>query len=101
MSESVSSEQTQEEQSKMRLQSCSLLLPETVFVDRLTATSRSEITDLLKYYKQFTITLQQIFYSNNLLSCPLKNFIFSIEEKLTRKRIRPSGEQEKDLLGGG
>ena len=57
--------------------------------------------DLLKYYKQFTITLQQIFYSNNLLSCPLKNFIFSIEEKLTRKRIRPSGEQEKDLLLGG
>jgi hypothetical protein len=33
---------------------------------------------MLKYYNQFVNTANQLFYSNNLISCPLKHFIFSI-----------------------
>lgn len=42
----------------------------------------------MKYYNQFVNTVNQLFYSNNLVSCPLKHFIFSIEEKLLKKKIK-------------
>lgn len=65
-------------------------MPETVFVDRLSQNSEEEVSDLLKYYNQFVNTANQLFYSNNLISCPLKHFIFSIEEKILRKKIKQS-----------
>ena len=69
---------------------CSLLLPETLFPDRLSKNSSNEVTDLLKYYNKFVYTINQLFYSNNMISCPLKHFIFSIEEKVHRKRLKVS-----------
>lgn len=74
--------------SRLRVQNCSLLLPETVFVDRLSMNSEMEVSHLLKYYSQFANTLGQLFSSNSLLSCPLKHFVFSLEEKVLRKRIK-------------
>ena len=61
-----------------RVEEVSLILPQTLFINKMSAASQEEIFDLLKFYRQFTYTLQQIFCSNNLISCPIKNFIVSL-----------------------
>lgn len=62
----------------IRVESSSLIIPQTLFIDRMSLTSQEEIADLLKFYRQFSNTLQQIICSNNLISCPLKNFIICL-----------------------
>jgi hypothetical protein len=46
--------------------------------------------DLIRYYEQLSNTLRQVFYSNNLISCPLKHFVLSLEERVIRKKIKQS-----------
>jgi len=58
-----------------RVEASSLIMPETMFIHKMSQSSQEEIFDLLKFYRRFTETLQQIVCSNNLISCPLKNFI--------------------------
>ena len=49
--------------------------------------------DLLKYYNQFVNTINQLFCSNNMISCPLKHFVFTLEEKILRKKIRQGRDE--------
>lgn len=82
-----------------RLENSSLIIPQTLFVDRLSVSSQEEMGDLLKFYKQFSNTLQQILCSNNLLSCPLKNFLVCLQEKLQQKKIKTEVVRKEELLG--
>jgi len=34
-----------------RIQNCSLIMPETVFIDRMSQDSKAEISDLVKFYR--------------------------------------------------
>ena len=87
---------------KMRVENSSVLIPETVFADRINKQARTVVADMLKYYSQFTNTLQQIFHSNTLISCPFKHFVLCLEDKLVRKKIRHSmGEGELLLISDG
>lgn len=66
----------------------SLILSQTLFIHKMSLVSQEEIFDLLKFYRQFSNTLQQVICSNNLISCPIKNFITCLEDKLGKKKIQ-------------
>lgn len=72
-------------------------MPQTLFANRLSLQTLDQFADLLKFYKQFAISLQQIFFSNNLVSCPIKNFIFCFEERISKKKIKMEKNKQKML----
>ena len=86
---------------KFRVNSSSLILPQTLFIHKMSLASQDEIYDLLKFYRQFSDTLQQIICSNNLISCPIKNFIVCLEDKIGLKRIKTDTIKKSELLGNG
>lgn len=69
---------TEYNNSTMGIQNSSIIMPETVFIDRMSIATKMEITDLIKFYRQFSNTLQQMFYSCSIISCPLKHFLLSL-----------------------
>lgn len=81
------------------MHSSSLILPQTLFIHKMSLASQEEIYDLLKFYRQFSETLQQIICSNNLISCPIKSFIVCLEEKIGLKKIRTEQVSKSELLG--
>lgn len=72
-----------------------------MFIHKMSAASQGEIFDLLKFYRRFTETLQQIVCSNNIISCPIKNFIVALEEKIGKKKIKMESAKKSELLGMG
>ena len=70
-------------------------MPQTLFANRLSLQTLDQFADLLKFYKQFAISLQQIFLYNNLVSCPIKNFIFCFEERISKKKIKMEKNKQK------
>lgn len=70
-------------------------MPQTLFTNRLSLQTIDQFADLLKFYKKFAISLQQIFFSNNLVSCPIKNFIFCFEERISKKKIKVDKQKQR------
>jgi hypothetical protein len=63
-------------------------MPETIFINRMSLNSKTEINDLVKFYRQFSNTLQQLFHSGTFISSPLKHFLFCLENKISEKGIK-------------
>jgi hypothetical protein len=57
-----------------------------------------EVTDLLRFYTQVGDSLTQVLHCNSLISCPLKHFVASVQEKLQRKRIKQSDSLLEEQL---
>lgn len=71
------------------MQNATIIAPETVFFERLTEENKAEISDLVKFYREFANGLQQMFFSStSMVSAPYKHFIYCLEEKMKRKNIK-------------
>lgn len=73
--------------SRQRLETSSIILPSTVFYERMNFTTKVETDQLLKIYRQLSNTIQQTINSCNLISCPLKHFLLYFEFKTSKKNI--------------
>ena len=75
----------------------SVIIPETIFIDRFSLEEKEEITGLLGIYKYFSNTLQMMIRTINILSCPMKHFETSLKRKIKRKKINRHGILPKHL----
>jgi len=73
--------------SRYRLESSSVILPSTIFYERMNFSAKVETDELLRIYRQLSNTIQQTINSCNLISCPLKHFLLYFEFKTSRKNI--------------
>lgn len=71
------------------------MIPETVFLDRMSLQSKADASDMVKFYRQLANALQQMFFSVNLISVPFKHFLYIFKETIKRKNIiKKSGKSE-------
>lgn len=69
----------------------SIIIPETVFVNRMEEAEQTEVLEMLDFYKIFSSSLQQLIKSVSLISCPIKHFEASLKKKLADKKILKEG----------
>jgi hypothetical protein len=65
--------------STLKIATCSLLMPEAIFTDRLSPSLRQEVRELLRFYLQIGDSLSQVLHCNSLISCPLKHFVATLQ----------------------
>ena len=70
---------SEETHSTLKIATCSLLMPETIFTDRLSPNVRQEVRELLRFYLQIGDSLSQVLHCNSLISCPLKHFLATLQ----------------------
>ena len=70
---------SEETHSTLKIAACSLLMPETIFTDRLSPNVRREVRELLRFYLQIGDSLSQVLHCNSLISCPLKHFLATLQ----------------------
>lgn len=73
--------------SRVRLESSSIILPSTIFYERMNFSAKLQTDQSLKIYRQLSNTIQQTINSCNLISCPLKHFLLYFEYKTSKKNI--------------
>jgi hypothetical protein len=83
--------------SRHRIEASSIILPSTVFYERMNFSAKVETDQLLRIYRQLSNTIQQTINSCNLISCPLKHFLLYFEYKTSKKNITQQLTSSKSL----